>query len=196
MFTTRQLILLLLVCGFLAGCTVESPAFATVESAGAEHIPLATERPTATATAPSPAATPVPPQSPVPTLADITDTPTATSAPTASSVPSSEICQQVTEIPRTECEALAAIYLHNSASWRLTFAREEPWLLSDKPCNWSGVRCTDGHITLLLLTGSGGENDSLPPQIGNLPHLEELAIVYFNWRTLPPEIGNLTQLKQ
>jgi hypothetical protein len=126
------LIVVLCLSGSLLGCLPQASPEPTAANAGAEIIisSTPTRQPSPAPTTPPTQPTAVATMTPLP---QATSAPTATFTPTASRVPSPEICQLVTEIPRTECEALAAIYLHNSDSWQLTFTREEPWLLSDKP---------------------------------------------------------------
>ena len=101
-------------------------------------------------------------------------------------------CGQVSEIPKSECNALLAFYDNTSGSeWK----DQRGWLTSRTPCSWFGVGCTDGHVTSIAinyneLTGN------LPPELGKLSELKTLSL-YFNHieGTIPPELGELSELE-
>ena len=124
-------------------------------------------------------------------------------------------CDDVTEIPHLECEALVSLYNNtNGPGW----TNNTNWLQSLYPHDWYGVWVGGGSVIYLyiddnFLTGS------LPPEIGNLTHLEQLtlndnqlsgSIPMELWNlpglsyllirnnklsgTIPSEIGNLTNL--
>jgi Leucine-rich repeat (LRR) protein len=101
-------------------------------------------------------------------------------------------CNQVTEIPTTECEALVTFYNStNGDSW----SRKSGWLENNTPCDWYGVTCSGGHVSELYLH-SNELTGSIPTEIGNLSNL---GYLYLNNNeltgTIPTELGNLSNLK-
>ena len=57
-----------------------------------------------------------------------------------------DICENVTGIPKIECEALVALYNGtNGNEW----LNNRGWLTTDIPCSWEGVKCHDGHVAIL-----------------------------------------------
>jgi hypothetical protein len=100
-------------------------------------------------------------------------------------------CAGVSEIPASECQALVALY---SSTDGPNWADNTGWLATDSPCTWSGITCTDGHVTNIdllynQLTGT------LPPELGNLAHLRALGL-WVNQLSgpIPAELGNLPEL--
>ena len=54
---------------------------------------------------------------------------TSTIAPTAWSAPSADVCNHVVEIPTQECEALAALYIHNAGEdWFFSQSASPRWM--------------------------------------------------------------------
>ncbi|MDY6992584.1 MAG: M12 family metallo-peptidase, partial [Pseudomonadota bacterium] len=128
-------------------------------------------------------------------------------------------CNQVNELPKTECQALVALYDSTQGdSW----SKKTGWLNTTTPCSqpWSGVTCRNGHVVKLSLR-SNNLNGSLPTELGNLSYLTHLLLnnnqltgalpaalgqlgklknlyLYNNslTGTLPTQLGNLTQLKK
>jgi len=101
-------------------------------------------------------------------------------------------CDNQTSIPTKECEALVAVYNSTGgAHW----GRNRNWLTDPDPCTWLGVVCDEGSVTQLgllenYLTGS------IPPEIGDLPHLKSLDMDVNGLEgPIPPEIGKLTDLE-
>jgi len=101
-------------------------------------------------------------------------------------------CDNVTEIPRAECNALVAFYHStNGGHWD----SNEGWLRTTTPCQWKGVTCQAGHIKKLRLYNNQ-LTGTLPPEIGNLKQLSQLTLDINQLRgNLPPELGNLTNLE-
>lgn len=100
-------------------------------------------------------------------------------------------CAAVTEIPLSECEALAVLYeTTDGKNWD----DHTGWKQNNTPCDyWNGVSCVDGHVQKLDLAANG-LNGTIPPEIGNLTNLQYL---YLNENFqlsggIPSEIGNLT----
>ncbi|MEM7532851.1 MAG: leucine-rich repeat domain-containing protein [Chloroflexota bacterium] len=106
--------------------------------------------------------------------------------------PTTNICDNVTEVPVAECRALEALYNStNGANW----TNKTGWLQNETPCAWYGVSCTDGHISELKLSANKLLG-RIPPEIGNLPSLVELDLANNQVTgSIPPELGNLTNLQ-
>lgn len=71
------------------------------------------------------------------------------------------------------------------------------WHFDDgDPCLWSGVRCVNGEVQMLDLSGLSLEG-TLAPELGKLSHLRSL-VLYKNHFSgpIPKEIGKLTELEQ
>ena len=104
----------------------------------------------------------------------------------------STICDQVTEIPRIECDALVALYKStNGASWHSHWG----WNVFNKPCVWDGITCFNGHVHIISLLNNN-LNGSIPSELGNLSNLEELYLPNNSLNgSIPSELGNLSNLK-
>ncbi len=105
-------------------------------------------------------------------------------------------CDAVTEIPRDECDALAALYQSaNGEEWWIGRAGSDIfWFETDTPCTWNGITCEGGHVTELnLFFPAVSVNDTIPPEIGDLTYLKEIYL-YGEFTSIPPEIGNLHNL--
>lgn len=101
-------------------------------------------------------------------------------------------CDNVTQIPKTECEALTTLYNNmNGANWKYRTG----WMQTNMPCSWYGVTCSGGYITNLnlqaiKLTGS------IPIELGNLTNLQSLNLSSNQLTgSIPSTIGNLTNLQ-
>ncbi|TVU22828.1 hypothetical protein EJB05_32548 [Eragrostis curvula] len=67
--------------------------------------------------------------------------------------------------------------------------------LDSNPCSWSGVRCSDGKVEILNLTGRELAG-TLAPEIGRLQRLKSLLLSKNNFRgQIPREFGGLTALE-
>jgi len=100
-------------------------------------------------------------------------------------------CAAVTEIPSTECEALIALYNStDGANW----LRNDWWNVTNTPCSWYGVSCSEGHVSDLYLS-SNQITGSIPTELGNLTHLTALSLSSNQITgSIPTELGNLTNL--
>jgi Leucine-rich repeat (LRR) protein len=100
-------------------------------------------------------------------------------------------CNDVSEIPQQECEALVSLYNStNGANW----SNNTGWLATDTPCSWFGLQCNLGHITVLSL-GQNSLNGNIPSEIGNLTEITAIEL----WSdqltgSIPIQFGNLTDL--
>jgi hypothetical protein len=75
-------------------------------------------------------------------------------------------CSSVTEISRSECEALVALY--NSTSGP-EWTNRQGWLQTNTPCSWYGINCQMifGNLTHVMLPGNNLKG-SIPAELGNL----------------------------
>lgn len=99
-------------------------------------------------------------------------------------------CTTVTQIPQAECEALIVIYGNG-----IIAGPDNDWFSNTTPCSWYGLACDSTNSTIVGLFLNLSYITSLPPEIGNLPNLEDLHLTLTSVRNLPPEIGELTKLK-
>ncbi len=100
-------------------------------------------------------------------------------------------CTGVNQIPIAECAALVALYnSSNGTNW----ADNSGWQVTNTPCTWSGLDCTDGHISQINLIYNE-LTGTLPPELGDLSHLSALGL----WGNqlhgpIPAELGKLSEL--
>ncbi|NJO17175.1 MAG: choice-of-anchor D domain-containing protein [Thioploca sp.] len=103
-------------------------------------------------------------------------------------------CSLVSEIPKTECEALIAFY-NSTDGLNWNDSPSNNWNATNTPCNWTGVICTGGHVTKIE------RNDknligTIPSQLQNLTQLTHLFLPVNQLSgPIPSELGNLTQLE-
>ncbi|WP_353572728.1 hypothetical protein [Candidatus Albibeggiatoa sp. nov. BB20] len=95
-------------------------------------------------------------------------------------------CDDITEIPQDECQALEAIYTNtNGNDWT-----NNDWFKSKYPCNWHGVSCENGRVTAIDL-----DNNNL---VGELPDelevLTEMGVLSASGNKLEGDIPNLNAL--
>ncbi|MFN8487764.1 MAG: Ig-like domain-containing protein [Caldilineaceae bacterium] len=100
-------------------------------------------------------------------------------------------CNNVTEIPVAECNALVALYNStNGPNW----LNHTDWLATLTPCSWFGVICFNGHADMLNLPNNQ-LNGNLPAQLGDI---SQMLAIYMAGNQLsggiPPQLGNLTRL--
>ena len=100
-------------------------------------------------------------------------------------------CASVNQIPFAECTALIALYISTDGpSW----VDNSGWLTTATPCTWSGIECTDSHISYINL-GYNQLTGILPPELGNLSHLRVLGLSSNRlYGPIPAEVGNLSEL--
>lgn len=106
-------------------------------------------------------------------------------------------CENITEIPKIECEALVNLYFStNGANWKSTLAGNSKWFSNNSPDSWYWVECWEGHVWIINLSNNL-LNGTLPMSIWNLSQLTWMFMSnnQLRWE-LPSTIGNLTQLIQ
>jgi hypothetical protein len=58
-------------------------------------------------------------------------------------------CNQVTEIPVSQCQSLLEFYNStNGANW----TNKTGWNQTNTPCSWFGIRCSGGHVFQIYYT--------------------------------------------
>lgn len=108
--------------------------------------------------------------------------------------PAAFSCDNVTEIPKSECEALVALYNStNGPNW----TNKTNWLQTNTPCSWAAVECNAGHVAHLFDLSDNQLSGPIPPALGQLTQLEDL-VLFDNRLTgpIPRELGQMTQLEQ
>jgi len=104
-------------------------------------------------------------------------------------------CNQVTEIPVSECQSLLEFYISTRGySWFKTGGNFGGWNETNTPCNWGGVSCNSGHVISLDF----GKNtvDRLEGQLSdlNLPYLQMLIISTHQLAETIPNFSYLSNL--
>ncbi len=102
-------------------------------------------------------------------------------------------CDEVSDVPVSECNALVAFYLStNGAGWSYS----TNWLESQDVGTWLGVTVAAGHVTILSLY-SKQLSGTIPEEIGQLPYLKLLELAG-NQLTgpIPESLGLLTYLEE
>ena len=109
----------------------------------------------------------------------------------ASPYAANAICSTVSEIPTSECDALADFYQStNGATW----INNSNWLQTTTPCDWYGVTCYNGHVIRLDLT-KNQLSGLLPASIDALPALQYLVVDQNQiGGAIPNTVGNLSSL--
>ena len=100
-------------------------------------------------------------------------------------------CDLVSEIPKTECEALVSFY---NSTFGPYWTNRTGWLVTYTPCSWYGVTCANGHVTRLQLI-TNNLSGSLPASISNLLYLSYLRMDRNKLiGSIPASIGSLAYL--
>ncbi|MGB1250021.1 MAG: hypothetical protein ACPG8W_05265, partial [Candidatus Promineifilaceae bacterium] len=81
-------------------------------------------------------------------------------------------CNNVTEIPQIECEALVAFY---SSTGGDNWTDSTGWMQTNTPCSWYGVDCSEGRIVHISRL-SNNLTGAIPAEIGDLSALKELIL--------------------
>jgi len=126
-------------------------------------------------------------------------------------------CETVTAIPQNECDTLVEIYnATNGPDW--TDRVTNNWNITNNPCTWTGITCTDEHVTRITrkqqnLVGTlpklsaftklqifdlanNQVSGSIPSDLNALTQLQEFNL-WGNELTGPiPDLSDLTQLQK
>lgn len=102
-------------------------------------------------------------------------------------------CNDVSEIPQTDCNALVALYQATSGP---NWTERQDWLATKTPCSWYGVTCAGNRVSRLELDANNLKG-TLPTALGNLSELTWLE-VQFNQLSgpIPAELGNLLKVTE
>lgn len=103
-----------------------------------------------------------------------------------------DICTLVSEIPQSECLALAAFYTSTAGD---DWTDDTNWLVTNTPSNWSGVTVANDHVTSIDLEDNN-LSGSIPTVLGDLTDLDSLILLNNQLTgSIPPELGDLTDLQ-
>jgi hypothetical protein len=101
-------------------------------------------------------------------------------------------CEEVTEIPTTECKALVKFY--NSTDGE-QWNDNAGWNLTNTPCNWYGVTCRNGHVKKLELS-SNQLSGIIPKKLAKLEKLKTLDLSFNQLEgSIPADLKKLKKLK-
>jgi Leucine-rich repeat (LRR) protein len=101
-------------------------------------------------------------------------------------------CSAATGIPQSECEALVALYTGTDGT---NWTYDDNWLVTNTPCNWSGVFCNAGHVSELNLSDNQ-LTGPLSPELANLTLLETLSLGNNQLSgPIPPILGSMANLQ-
>ena len=82
------------------------------------------------------------------------------------------VCDNVTEISQTECQALALFYQSTDGPDR---KEQGDRIKTNTPCSWLGVTCDAGHATQVALP-SNQLRGAIPHEIADLASLQRLDL--------------------
>lgn len=101
-------------------------------------------------------------------------------------------CEEISEIPASECQALDALFNATSGG---NWGNHTDWFVTTTPCSWYGVSCTESHVTSIVL-----DSNQLSGNLIDLSGLSELEILSFSRNqlngSLPDELGQLDKLQE
>ncbi|WP_353571745.1 leucine-rich repeat domain-containing protein, partial [Candidatus Albibeggiatoa sp. nov. BB20] len=104
-------------------------------------------------------------------------------------------CQDVTEIPVSECEALVELYDSTDGD---NWTDNTAWKQTDTPCGWFGIKCYGGGNTVTNIILSFNKlKGVLPDSLDKLSNLQHLKISRNPMLIgeIPESLGNLSNLK-
>ncbi len=130
-----------------------------------------------------------------PSAADIQDDNVLASLTDPFPLAAAPVCDHVTQIPRSECEGLAAFYsATGGASWHV----RTDWLATNTPCSWYGVSCAAGRVNGLSLSKNDLTGNATGAAVGlaGLPQLQTLDLSYNDLTGgIPSAVGGLSNLQ-
>lgn len=152
--------------------------------------PPPTAPPAAPTATPAGSVPPPPPPPPPPTATPAEGAPTAAPPPPTQEAFS---CERVTEIPRSECDALVLLYQRmGGAGW----PQRAGWLATNTPCSWDHVSCAGGRVSALIFQQGSGLGGALPTELTALTNLQRLILVGNYGGTIPREFGRFPLLQE
>jgi hypothetical protein len=96
------------------------------------------------------------------------------------------ICNTIGEIPKAECLNLFSFYNATQGDqWR----HNDGWNRTNRPCQWYGVQCEQGHVTALNLP-----NNRLTGILPDLSAFTQLKRLWLSHNQLSGELPNLEKL--
>jgi Leucine-rich repeat (LRR) protein len=99
-------------------------------------------------------------------------------------------CTIVTEIPQSQCETLISFYNSTKGdNWK----NSEGWDAINTPCDWHGVKCENGEVTQLSLTGNN--LTGVLPDLSALDGLQVINLISNELSGDIPELNFLTNLQ-
>ena len=111
-------------------------------------------------------------------------------------------CEDVTDVPESECEALVDLYLStNGAGWNNQQEcsgdeYDDCWLVTTDIDQWFGITVTDRHVSIIELYGNNLVGD-IPMTISDLPYLIELCLTSnLVSGVIPESISSITTLEK
>jgi len=100
-------------------------------------------------------------------------------------------CNQVTEIPVSECQSLLELYNSTGGD---NWTNSTGWNQTNTPCSWFGVVCSGGYVERLYLYSN--QLTGSIPNFSNLPNLKELYLYSNQLTGSIPNFSNLPNLKE
>jgi len=107
-------------------------------------------------------------------------------------------CNQVTEIPVSECQSLLELYNNtDGANWRV----KTGWNETNTPCSWFGITCEAGHVSQIVSYYWQDEESKVSNILNgqlpnfNLPYLKILDLSYNQLTGFIPNFSNLPGLQ-
>jgi len=99
-------------------------------------------------------------------------------------------CNQVTEIPVSECQSLLELYNSTGGD---NWTNSTGWNQTNTPCSWFGVVCSGGYVERLYLYSN--QLTGSIPNFSNLPNLKELSLYSNQLSGSIPNFSNLPNLQ-
>jgi len=101
-------------------------------------------------------------------------------------------CDNVTEIPKEECQALVSIFNNTSGKFWTNLI---DWRNTLTPCSWYGINCTNGKVSAINLSNNN-LNGSLPSDLSVLSGLQSFDVSGNSHlgSTLPSSLTNISTL--
>jgi hypothetical protein len=185
--------------GWVIGTAIDAPAAESVADLAVATATATPVPPTATPQPPTatpvvwPTAVPAPPGGAAPLPGPAPTLPAA--EPPPAPVPTTEAfsCDRVTEIPRSECDALVLFYQRMGGDG---WSQQTGWLNSTTPCSWANLSCSGGRISSMVFQQGSGLRGILPSELIALTNLQRLILVGNYGGTIPAAYGQFPQLQE